>query len=475
MVTSSRGRSARSRTATAGWRAGDRVARSRPRRATTSYSRPLYGLVGVVDLNAMEVVRIDDHGASPAPSGEGGDYRDGGGRPAAHRPPPDRDHPARGPELHPRRACARLAGVGRCDVGFHPREGLVLHDIATDAGERRQICHRASIAELVIPYGDPNPTVHFKNVFDMGEYGLGPLTNSLALGLRLPRRDPLPRRRHERLDRRAARDPERDLHPRGGREPALEAHRRPLGPGRSGPLAPARDLVDRDRRQLRVRLLLVPVSGRARSGSRPSSRASCTRPAGVRSERSPHSLPIGDGHRRRATTSTSSAPGSTWTSTARGTSACEVDALVRAVGARRTRTGARSGRRRACLRARVAGAGARRTRRVAALVRVENAARRNRIGEPVAYELIPGENVRPMQQPDSEVRERARFLDHHLWVTPYRRRRALPGGRVPQPVGPGGDGLDAVDGGRPQPARARTSCSGTCSGRTTFRGSRTGP
>ena len=68
-------------------------------------------------------------------------------------------------------------------IGFHPREGLVLHDIAYhDAGERRQICHRASIAELVIPYGDPNPTTHFKNVFDIGEYGLGPLTNSLSLG-----------------------------------------------------------------------------------------------------------------------------------------------------------------------------------------------------------------------------------------------------------------------------------------------------
>ncbi len=52
----------------------------------------------------------------------------------------------------------------------------------TMPGRGRQICHRASIAELVIPYGDPNPTVHFKNVFDTGEYGLGPLVNSLSLG-----------------------------------------------------------------------------------------------------------------------------------------------------------------------------------------------------------------------------------------------------------------------------------------------------
>ena len=33
-----------------------------------------------------------------------------------------------------------------------------------------------------IPYGDPAPTHRFKNVFDMGEYGVGRLANSLTLG-----------------------------------------------------------------------------------------------------------------------------------------------------------------------------------------------------------------------------------------------------------------------------------------------------
>jgi primary-amine oxidase len=35
---------------------------------------------------------------------------------------------------------------------------------------------------MVVPYGDPSPTQHRKNAFDQGEYGLGYLTNSLALG-----------------------------------------------------------------------------------------------------------------------------------------------------------------------------------------------------------------------------------------------------------------------------------------------------
>ena len=69
-------------------------------------------------------------------------------------------------------------------VSMHPREGLVLHQIAyNDDGELRPICYRASMTEMVVPYGDPSPTQYFKNAFDSGEVGgLGRLTNSLELG-----------------------------------------------------------------------------------------------------------------------------------------------------------------------------------------------------------------------------------------------------------------------------------------------------
>ena len=35
---------------------------------------------------------------------------------------------------------------------------------------------------MVVPYGDPSPTVFCKNAFDVGEHGSGPLTDSLELG-----------------------------------------------------------------------------------------------------------------------------------------------------------------------------------------------------------------------------------------------------------------------------------------------------
>jgi primary-amine oxidase len=44
------------------------------------------------------------------------------------------------------------------------------------------VLHRASISEMVVPYGDPGPMHGWKNAFDAGEWGLGRLANSLQLG-----------------------------------------------------------------------------------------------------------------------------------------------------------------------------------------------------------------------------------------------------------------------------------------------------
>ena len=64
-------------------------------------------------------------------------------------------------------------------VGFNPREGLVLYTVGYDG---RPVLYRASIAEMIVPYADPKASSYHKNVFDMGEYGVGMLANSLELG-----------------------------------------------------------------------------------------------------------------------------------------------------------------------------------------------------------------------------------------------------------------------------------------------------
>ncbi|HWF72066.1 MAG TPA: tyramine oxidase, partial [Solirubrobacteraceae bacterium] len=46
----------------------------------------------------------------------------------------------------------------------------------------RPVLYRASFSEMVVPYGEVAPTHVWKNAFDIGEYGIGALANSLELG-----------------------------------------------------------------------------------------------------------------------------------------------------------------------------------------------------------------------------------------------------------------------------------------------------
>ena len=126
-----------------------------------------------------------------------------------------------------RSTATRCAGrSGGSAIGFTPREGLVLHTVSYEDGEReRPVLHRASIAEMVDPLRRPGPGRLRKNAFDIGEYGIGPMANSLELGC-----DCLGEIRyfdaaHLRQPRRADHDQERDLPARGGRRHAVEAHR----------------------------------------------------------------------------------------------------------------------------------------------------------------------------------------------------------------------------------------------------------
>ncbi|KAI0808599.1 peroxisomal copper amine oxidase [Xylaria sp. FL0064] len=68
-------------------------------------------------------------------------------------------------------------------IGFNYREGIVLNNITfNDKGNVRPIFYRLSLAEMVVPYGNPEHPHQRKHAFDLGEYGAGYMTNSLALG-----------------------------------------------------------------------------------------------------------------------------------------------------------------------------------------------------------------------------------------------------------------------------------------------------
>ena len=63
-------------------------------------------------------------------------------------------------------------------IGFDAREGLSLHQVSL---QDRPVLYRASIPEMVVPYGDPKFR-YWQAYFDTGEYLVGKWANSLELG-----------------------------------------------------------------------------------------------------------------------------------------------------------------------------------------------------------------------------------------------------------------------------------------------------
>lgn len=141
------------------------------------YAHPIEGLNAIVDIKKMEVIRVDDTGVVPVPLAES-NY-------AAkfEKNPRNTLRPIN--VVQPEGVSFEfLNGKLHWDkwslvVGFNAREGLTLHDVRY---EDRPLCFRASIAEMVVPYGSPLKNHARKNVFDVGEYGIGKLANSLELG-----------------------------------------------------------------------------------------------------------------------------------------------------------------------------------------------------------------------------------------------------------------------------------------------------
>jgi primary-amine oxidase len=163
---------------------GRRVARClsyyRQEPSDNGYARPVEGVLATVDAARGEVLEVLDFGVVPLPPGRGSYL-------------PEDHEPLRG-DLRPLDIVQPDGPSFSLDgnlltwqhwslrVSMEPLEGLVLRSIGYDDGGLRPILHRASICEMVVPYGDPGPMHGWKNAFDVGEWGLGRMANSLALG-----------------------------------------------------------------------------------------------------------------------------------------------------------------------------------------------------------------------------------------------------------------------------------------------------
>jgi primary-amine oxidase len=156
------------------------------------YAHLVSGLHCVIDLNSMEVLRVEDGGPFAGGGAElpnvMGEY--------VPRHIPDRVRAAsRREPLKPLNVTQPEGPSFTLDgnllrwqnwslrVGFNYREGMTLHTVRYQDGDReRSIAHRMSFAEMVVPYRDSSVDHYRRTAFDIGEWGLGFMTQSLELG-----------------------------------------------------------------------------------------------------------------------------------------------------------------------------------------------------------------------------------------------------------------------------------------------------
>ncbi|MCW2893663.1 MAG: hypothetical protein JWO75_3152 [Actinomycetia bacterium] len=142
-----------------------------------AWAHPVDGVTAHVDLIEKKVLRVVDEFELPVPA-ESGDYDD----PAVRGPertglrPIEITQPE-GPSFTVEGSLLRWQDWS-LRVGFDAREGLTLHQIELGG---RPVIYRASVPEMVVPYGDPRFR-YWQAYFDTGEYLVGKWVNSLELG-----------------------------------------------------------------------------------------------------------------------------------------------------------------------------------------------------------------------------------------------------------------------------------------------------
>jgi primary-amine oxidase len=400
------------------------------------YVRPIEGLRPVVDLNTMQVVRVEEYGHWPLPS-----------QPANYAA--DRLSQLR-TDIKPLEIVQSdgpsFAVEGnqvswqkwRFVIGFNAREGLTVHDLQYRDGEQyRSILYRASLTEMVVPYGDPNPTQRRKNAFDVGEYGMGMCANSLEVGC-----DCVGVIRYF------------DAHltdSRGGPltvKNAICLHEEDYGilwkhTDRRLPDSPQ---VRRSRRlvissvstvenyeygffwylyqdgtiQFEVKLTGILSLGAARPGESPP-HGNLVAPQ-VYAPNHQHFFNM------RLDFDLDGSANSVY----------QVDIVADPIDAQNPFENAF--RAQATLLGSELAARAQLNLETGRTWKVVNPSVLNAVGEPVGYKLLPGDNSFPFASPNAWWRKRAGFVDHHVWVTPYRPDEQYGAGNYPN-QSRGGDGL----------------------------------
>jgi primary-amine oxidase len=395
------------------------------------YARPIENIVAVVDLNRKQLVRVEDYGVVQLPPQAGNWTREyvkesrAGLKPLEVSQSKGTSFTVNGYEVEWQKWSFR--------VGFNPREGLVLNTVGFDG---RPVLYRASIAEMIVPYADPKPSAYRKNAFDLGEYGVGMMANSLALGC-----DCLGSICY--FDGHMA-----DSHGRVVTiKNAICLHEEDFG--MLWKHTDWRTNQSEVRRTRRLAVSMVATVGNYDYGFYWYFYQDGTIQMEVKLTGIMNSTALQPGEPARYGTEVAprvNAPFHQHFFNARLDFAVDgEDNTVHEVNTHSAPAGADNPHNNAFFAEatpllKESSAQRNANPLSSRFWRVANAGRKNTMGRSVAYRLCPGENVLPYALPGASILHRAGFLTHNLWVTPFDSNERFPAGAYPN-QNPGGDGL----------------------------------
>ena len=153
-----------------------------PNEGDSPWAHPVEGLIVKVDMTERKVFKVyDDPNAPATPMAHGNYDIDTQGPARTSLKPIDITMPE-GPSFSVDGNNVQWENW-KMHIGFNSREGLVLNNVSwRDGDEDRPVLTRASVPEMVVPYGDVDETRYWVSYFDAGEYLLGRNANPLSLG-----------------------------------------------------------------------------------------------------------------------------------------------------------------------------------------------------------------------------------------------------------------------------------------------------
>ncbi len=148
------------------------------------YSRPIEGLLATIDMNTETVYEVIDLGKAPVARGQE----------LTQKTESKRGLPLKKLVVsQPDGPSFKITGqqIEWSNWIFHysisPMEGLMIHQLTYRDDDRdRTVLYKGSLAEMLVPYGEPGKIWSFRNAFDVGQYGIGRTAHNLVPGVDAP-------------------------------------------------------------------------------------------------------------------------------------------------------------------------------------------------------------------------------------------------------------------------------------------------